>query len=82
MITQLSGFSSPIHDAQITFRSLLNALANPGQIFSISPLLTSPSGMTTACAAACLTLIDRETLVWVQPDSDEQILAWLRFDAG
>ncbi|MCU0567995.1 MAG: phosphonate C-P lyase system protein PhnH [Oculatellaceae cyanobacterium Prado106] len=82
MITQLAGFPDPVHDAQVTFRSLLNALAHPGQVFPISPALEPPPGMTVACAAACLTLMDMDTQVWVQTGGDRAVLDWLRFHTG
>ncbi|MEO0870280.1 MAG: phosphonate C-P lyase system protein PhnH, partial [Cyanobacteria bacterium J06642_11] len=46
-----------VHDAQKTFRALLDALARPG-IAQTTVSLLSPSGLESGCAAACLTLLD------------------------
>ncbi|NER80937.1 MAG: phosphonate C-P lyase system protein PhnH, partial [Leptolyngbya sp. SIO1D8] len=81
MLTTLPGFENPVHDAQRTFRALLDALARPGIPQAIAPL-TPPSGLLPSCAAACLTLLDLETTVWLQPDTSEDIRSWLLFHTG
>jgi alpha-D-ribose 1-methylphosphonate 5-triphosphate synthase subunit PhnH len=94
-MTPFAGFDHPVQDAQFTFRALLNALAYPGQPFVILPselgdrvesthrfTLETPPGMTPALAAACLTLLDLETVVWLQPGFNAAIPAWLRFHTG
>ncbi|MGD1899114.1 MAG: phosphonate C-P lyase system protein PhnH [Phormidesmis sp.] len=80
--TQLPGFESLTHDSQKTFRAVLDALANPGQIQLIAVQLSSPIGLNLACAAACLSLFDLETLVWLQPGFSEAVKNWLRFHTG
>lgn len=80
MVTTLPGFQDTVHDAQTTFRALLEALAHPGRSCPLPSLTTPPTGMFPACAAACLTLLDLETQVWLQPGLD--IESWLRFHTG
>ncbi|MEM8612499.1 MAG: phosphonate C-P lyase system protein PhnH [Cyanobacteria bacterium P01_H01_bin.105] len=81
MVTQLPGFTDTVHDAQITFRALLNALARPGIIqTTVSP--SHPAGLEPGCAAACLALLDLETVVWLQPGFTEDIRPWLVFHTG
>ncbi|MEM6254902.1 MAG: phosphonate C-P lyase system protein PhnH [Cyanobacteria bacterium P01_D01_bin.156] len=82
MVTQLTGFTDAVHDAQQTFRALLDALARPGipQTTTVSP--TVPDGLMSSCAAACLTLLDLETLVWLQPGLSDDIRSWLGFHTG
>ena len=82
MIVELPGFSDLIHDSQTTFRVLLESLSRPGTVNSITVKLTPPSGLNIACAAACLTLLDLETQVWLQPGLDEKIKNWLLFHTG
>lgn len=82
MITQLPGFADPVHDAQSTFRALLNALSHPGQLQGISAPLTPPMGLTPACGAACLTLFDLETVVWLSSAFPADVKAWLQFHTG
>lgn len=82
MIVELPGFQNLIHDSQSAFRVLLDALSRPGTIKQISAQLTPVSGLNTACAAACLTLFDLETQVWLQPELDEEAKDWLLFHTG
>jgi alpha-D-ribose 1-methylphosphonate 5-triphosphate synthase subunit PhnH len=79
---QLPGFKNPVHDAQTTFRAMLEALANPGSQRQITSLVEAPAGLSLACAAACLTLLDLETQVWLQPTVEEEVKTWLRFHTG
>lgn len=80
MVTTLPGFQDAVHDAQATFRALLEALAHPGRSCPIPSRITPPRGLFPACAAACLTLLDLETQVWLQ--SGLEIESWLRFHTG
>ena len=82
MITTIPGFKNLVHDSQSTFRVLLNALSRPGTINKITAQLTPPSRLNLACAAACLTLLDLETLLWLQPGLDEEVKNWLLFHTG
>lgn len=81
-VPQLPGFKDPVHDAQTTFRSLLEALANPGSKCQITASVKAPVGLSPACAAACLTLLDLETQVWLQPTLEEDVRNWLLFHTG
>lgn len=80
--TTLPGFRDPVHDAQQTFRGLLEAIAHPGQAYTPKIDLSSPDGLTPICAAACLTLFDLETTVWLQPSLPATVRDWLRFHTG
>lgn len=81
MVTQLAGFTDTVHDAQQTFRALLDALARPG-ILQTTVSLNTPAGLVPSCGAACLTLLDLETLVWLQPGLAEDVRPWLVFHTG
>jgi alpha-D-ribose 1-methylphosphonate 5-triphosphate synthase subunit PhnH len=81
LTTQIPGFKDPVHDAQQTFRTLLDALARPGLSQTSTPV-TAPDGLTTGCAAACLTLLDLETSVWLQPGMPAAAKSWLLFHTG
>ncbi|PZO13942.1 MAG: phosphonate C-P lyase system protein PhnH [Leptolyngbya foveolarum] len=82
MTTTLPGFRDPVHDAQQTFRGLLEALAHPGQAYTLNLTFSSPEGLTPICAAACLTLLDLETTVWLQPSLPATVKDWLCFHTG
>jgi len=78
----LPGFQNAVHDAQRTFRSLLEALSHPGRPYSFRVEVTAPAGLTPLCAAACLALVDIETVVWLQPSLPISVRDWLRFHTG
>lgn len=82
MAPLLPGFDNAVHDAQQTFRSLISTLAEPGKIQSLSLALDLPVGLELASAAACLTLLDLETQVWMSPSGSEDLRRWLQFHTG
>lgn len=82
LIPSLPGFRDPVHATQTTFRTLLNALAQPGQTEQVTAAITPPIGLTVASAATCLTLLDLETWLWIQPECDREVLSWLLFHTG
>ncbi|MEN8447746.1 MAG: phosphonate C-P lyase system protein PhnH [Cyanobacteria bacterium J06555_13] len=82
LTTQLPGFIDITRDSQSTFRTLLAALAEPGVAREVTVAIAPPKGMTRPCAAACLTLLDLETVVWLQPGFSEDVQSWLRFHTG
>ena len=61
-----SGFSEPVFQSQETYRLILHAMAFPGRIMTGSYGLGKDIMMHQASAAVCLTLLDRETPVWLQ----------------
>lgn len=82
MLTQLPGFRDPVHDAQRTFRVLLDGLAHPGTLGTLEVEIEPPADLAPACAAACLTLMDLETQVWLQPGLAAVVRGWLQFHTG
>lgn len=82
LTTQLPGLNDLTRDAQTTFRALLEGLSEPGETREIAVGVTPPTGMTAACGAACLTLLDLETIVWLQPGFSPDVQGWLRFHTG
>ena len=82
LTTTLPGFTDFTSDSQQTFRALLTALAEPGKLLEVPARLTVPDGLTPACGAACLTLIDFETVVWLSPTLPSLVKDWLRFHTG
>ena len=80
--TRYPGFSNITFDAQQTFRALLHALSHPGSPTDIAIRLGHPDELHPACASACLTLLDIDTQVWVQPDFSSAVTDWLVFHTG
>jgi alpha-D-ribose 1-methylphosphonate 5-triphosphate synthase subunit PhnH len=77
------GFKNPVFDSQATFRCILDAMAYPGRIQTIDNPPDAPAGLSPAAAAACLTLVDFETPLWLdQAGSTDETIAYLRFHCG
>lgn len=75
-----SGFADPVHDAQRSFRAVLDALARPGTVHPAGvPIAGLPIG--PAMAHVLLALTDEDTAVWWQ-QPDAQLVQWLRFHTG
>lgn len=82
LTTLLPGFENLTRDSQQTFRALLTALAEPGKVREIGVELMPPAALNAGCGAACLSLIDFETVVWLQPTLPDEVRDWLRFHTG
>jgi len=77
------GFADPVAGSQQGFRALLNALAHPGRIETLTMRSGCPQGLDPALAAALLTLADFDSPVWLGPGLDDAAIAgWLRFHTG
>jgi alpha-D-ribose 1-methylphosphonate 5-triphosphate synthase subunit PhnH len=81
MMSALSpGFADPVAGAQTCFRAILDAMARPGRLQTISGV-SAPAPLCTAAAAVLLTLADHETPLWLDPDA-EPARAWIAFHTG
>ncbi len=77
------GFAEPVLDAQAAFRATLDALSRPGRIEELTLRLNPPAGVDVATAAACLTLLDGDTPVWLAPHAAaDGAAAWITFHTG
>ncbi|WP_257168639.1 phosphonate C-P lyase system protein PhnH [Bradyrhizobium sp. SRS-191] len=78
------GFADKVLSAQSTFRTVMEAMARPGQVMVVGDEVGGPSSMMPGVAAIALTLLDQETPLWL----DEAFLrapdvgAWLKFHTG
>ena len=82
-----TGFTTPGPASQAVFRRALEALSRPGRCLALQTVetgaLTPPSGVSLAMGALMLTLLDRETSLWLAPAFDQPMLrAWLAFHTG
>lgn len=82
-LSATTGFNDPVHESQIWFRSLLEALSRPGIPVSSPAKLTSPDAMGSATAGIALSLFDPETTIWLdQGLGTEDVEAFLRLHTG
>ncbi len=81
------GFAEPVRQSQAVFRVLLEALARPGRLQSLTgalqPGLGQPADLPPALAAALLTLLDADIRLWISPGLDSaELRAWCRFHSA
>ncbi len=75
------GFENPTYDSIKVFRAVANAMSKPGAIFHVQVLPPAPPQLAPACAALCLTLLDRDTPLWMQ-NNLPVVSDYLRFHCG
>ena len=78
------GFGRPVQDSQAVFRTVMMAMARPGDIRTIDVDLDPPGRLGVAAAALALALCDFETPVWLAPGLSGQdgVAEYLRFHTG
>lgn len=75
------GFSQPVFEAQVAFRLVMDAMAQPGSVRRVEADVAAPGLAGPAQAALALTLTDADTPVWcagAKPGLD----AWFAFHTG
>ena len=65
-----------------SFRTMLEALSQPGSIHTLPDVPASPKSMPGGMAALCLTLADLDASLWLDPAADPECADWLRFNCG
>lgn len=77
------GYLDPVHDAQSTFRTLMDCMARPGTTKVILPSIEPPSPMGSAAGAIALALCDSDTPVWLSGTLAKSAAAeWIGFHTG
>lgn len=78
------GFVDKVLSAQSTFRSVMDAMARPGAVQRIVPMVGTPATMMRGTAAIALTLFDHDTPLWLDARMSESsdVLKWLKFHTG
>jgi alpha-D-ribose 1-methylphosphonate 5-triphosphate synthase subunit PhnH len=72
------GFDGPALGSQQTFQAIMTAMEHPGQLVTIHQNPDAPDIFNWASAATCLTLLDRETPVWIDIDQHSAAVSWLQ----
>ena len=83
MTTLAAGFADSSHDSQRVFRAVLDAFSHPGRIIAVPVDIETPGALSAAATAFLLTLVDRETPLWLAPDLDSaEVRDFVRFHTG
>ncbi len=83
MTALAAGFDDSSHDSQRVFRAVLDAFSHPGRILAIPAKVEAPGALSIAATAFLLTLVDRETPLWLAPDLDSaEVRDFVRFHTG
>jgi alpha-D-ribose 1-methylphosphonate 5-triphosphate synthase subunit PhnH len=77
-----AGFANPVIGPQQTFRTIVEAMAHPGQLIKIKSKLETPVMLNLASAAACLTLLDDETPLWTDLSWNSEAVNWFQIHCG
>jgi len=81
--TLTGGFAEPVFQAQGVFKAMMDAMARPGSIQTLSPDAAPPAPMGAAAGAIALTLCDHDTPVWLSPALNKSAVpGWLSFHTG
>ncbi|CAB1077425.1 hypothetical protein D1AOALGA4SA_5214 [Olavius algarvensis Delta 1 endosymbiont] len=71
-------FDDFIPGSQETFQAIFAAMEHPGQLVTIPHNPAAPDILNWASAATCLTLLARETPVWIDIDQQNSAVSWLQ----
>ena len=77
------GFVDPVFEAQSTFKTLMDCMARPGTIATLSAPSAPPLPMGPGAGVVALTLCDHDTPVYLSPALMEAgVQGWLAFQTG
>lgn len=77
------GFADLALGSQAVFRATLEALARPGQIWTVGAEAPTPPDVHAGSALALLALLDQDCALWLSPTlAHSPAAAWLRFHTG
>jgi alpha-D-ribose 1-methylphosphonate 5-triphosphate synthase subunit PhnH len=83
-MTELApGLADPAHDAQRLFRAVLEGFSHPGRIVALPQPPAGIGPLSAAATAFVLTLVDRDTPLWLAPAFDlDAVRDFVRFHTG
>ncbi|MBN9091140.1 MAG: phosphonate C-P lyase system protein PhnH [Reyranella sp.] len=77
------GLADPAHDAQRLFRAVLDGFSHPGRIVALPQAPAGVGPLSAAATAFVLTLVDRDTPLWLAPAFDrDAVRDFVRFHTG
>jgi alpha-D-ribose 1-methylphosphonate 5-triphosphate synthase subunit PhnH len=78
-----AGLADPSHDSQRLFRAVLEAFSHPGRLVSLPEAPAAAGSLSQAATAFILTLVDRDTPLWLTPAFDTaSVRDFVRFHTG
>jgi alpha-D-ribose 1-methylphosphonate 5-triphosphate synthase subunit PhnH len=78
-----AGLADPPHDSQRLFRTVLEAFSHPGRIVTLIDAPAAAGPLSRAATAFVLTLVDRDTPLWLAPAFDTApVRDFVRFHTG
>jgi alpha-D-ribose 1-methylphosphonate 5-triphosphate synthase subunit PhnH len=78
-----AGLVDPSHDSQRLFRAVLDAFSHPGHIVTLPDPPPAANPICRASTAFLLTLVDRDTPLWLAPAFDTPTICdFVRFHTG
>jgi alpha-D-ribose 1-methylphosphonate 5-triphosphate synthase subunit PhnH len=77
-------FDDPALASQAVFRTVMEAMARPGQARPLPSRLAAPPPLRPTAAAVALTLLDFETPLWLDQGlaAAREVAPWFRFHTG
>lgn len=77
------GFANPVFDAQSVFKMMMDAMARPGTLQTVTSDIAPPAPLGIAAGAIGLTLCDHDTQVWLSGGLARSTMPeWLGFHTG
>lgn len=78
------GFSDAVMESQEVFRTVMDAMAQPGTIKSINVSMEPPAPLSSTMAAIACTLVDADSAIWLDAKlaSHPEVKNWLAFQTG
>lgn len=77
------GFNDPVFQGQAVFRQVMDAMARPGTLKTLSDDAGAPAPLGAAAGALALTLLDHDTPVWLSANLQKSATpGWLSFHTG
>lgn len=78
------GFSDVVLESQMVFRTVMDAMAQPGTIRSIDISIAPPKPLSAMMAAIACALSDADSAMWLDAElaSNSEVKNWLSFQTG
>ncbi|MCX8995650.1 phosphonate C-P lyase system protein PhnH [Rhizobiaceae bacterium BDR2-2] len=81
--TLAGGFHDPVFQGQAVFRLVMDGMARPGTLQTVTDEAGAPAPLGAAAGAIALTLLDHDTPVWLSAGLQKSsVPGWLAFHTG